>query len=179
MCIVLAMSVPHAFLGLLNSGPQHGYALKHLFDTRFAGGRSLKFGQVYATLARLERDGLTKVATVEAGEGPDRKLHAITLNGMAELESWLAGTEPADQLTLGTIYTRVTVALLTGRPASGILEAQRQVHLAKMRELRRKAITESVERRLSIDYLIAHLQADLDWIELAGARVQRVGEGRT
>jgi len=59
-----------------------------------------------------------------------------------------------------------------------VLDAQRAVHVARMRELRRAAAGGSLEQGLAADYLIAHLQADLDWIELAGARLRRAsGEG--
>lgn len=165
------MSVPHAFLGLLDAGPQHGYALKASFDDWFGLARPLRYGQVYATLARLERQDLALVATVEAGEGPDRKRYAITPDGVEELESWLAIPQPAEGQGLGPLYAKVVVALLSGRTPSDVLAAQRRVHLVRMRDLRKEAASGSIERGLAADYLIAHLQADLDWIELAGVRI--------
>jgi DNA-binding PadR family transcriptional regulator len=66
------MAFGHALLGLLEEGPQHGYELKHRYDANFPGVRPLPFGQVYATLARLHRDGLVDIAAVESGAGPDR-----------------------------------------------------------------------------------------------------------
>lgn len=80
------MSVAHVFLGLLEPAPGHGYTLKHSYDSRFGRHRPLKFGQVYATPQRLERDGLVTVAGTEAGAGPDRKLYAITPDGVSGLE---------------------------------------------------------------------------------------------
>jgi hypothetical protein len=47
-----------ALLGLLDREPSHGYDLKRDYDTYFGRGRPLPFGQVYATLARLARDGM-------------------------------------------------------------------------------------------------------------------------
>ena len=52
------MSTAHALLGLLEDRPRHGYELKHLHDRLFSSGRELRFGQVYASLSRLLRDGL-------------------------------------------------------------------------------------------------------------------------
>jgi hypothetical protein len=46
-----------ALLGLLDREPSHGYDLKRDYDAYFGRGRPLAFGQVYATLARLARDG--------------------------------------------------------------------------------------------------------------------------
>jgi DNA-binding PadR family transcriptional regulator len=165
--------VGHAFLGMLDRGPQHGYSLKRDYDHWFGDGRDLRFGQVYATLSRLERDGLANVSAVESGDGPERKSYAITVHGVEELESWLASPVTPDEMTLGPLYAKVVVALLSGRAAGDVLTAQRTVHLARMRELRAVHDGAGFERQLAVDLLIGHLQADLDWIELAGARLSR------
>lgn len=81
-CIVVAMTLTHAFLGLLEDGPRHGYELKHRYDQELYLSRPIPFGQVYATLARLARDGLVDVSGVESGSGPDRKLYVITPAGV-------------------------------------------------------------------------------------------------
>ncbi len=172
------MTVGHAFLGLLEGGPQHGYSLKHDYDRWFAEGRSLKFGQVYATLGRLERDGLTSVS-IESGDGPDRKSYAITADGVQELESWLDSPVAPDELALGPLYTKVVVALVSGRPVDDVLTAQRAVHLVRMRELRAHQGDAGIERQLALDLLIGHLQADLEWIELAGARLAKYTLGQS
>src|SRR5439155_1103193 len=54
-CIVIGVSVSSTMLGLLEPQPSHGYELKREYDRRFGRDRPLPFGQVYATLARLER----------------------------------------------------------------------------------------------------------------------------
>lgn len=161
-----------AFLGLLECAPRYGYTLKQDYDVWFGQGRSLKFGQVYATLSRLERHGYATVV-VEPGEGPDRKRYAITTDGVDELESWLDSPVPADETTLGPLYTKVVVALVSGRPVEDVLGVQRSAHLARMRELRVRYQSAEVETQLALDFIVGHLQADLDWIELAGARLAR------
>src|ERR1022692_3181156 len=72
------MSVPMALLGLLDREPSHGYDLKRAYDAYFGRGKPLPFGQVYATLARLSRDGKVLAGETEPGSGPDRKRYAIT-----------------------------------------------------------------------------------------------------
>jgi len=166
-----AMSLSHTFLAILDRGPQHGYALKQEFDDWFGLGRPLKSGQVYATLARLDREHLAEVVTVEAGAGPERKRYAITPEGVTELEAWLSATPMSVDIGLGSMYARVVAALLSGRSPGDVLRAQRAVHLEQMRNLRRKTPA-GIEQALAADYSIAHLQADLDWIELAGARIE-------
>ncbi len=163
------MSVGQVFLGLLESGPQHGYGMKASYDRWFGPARELPTGQVYSTLRRLERDGLVVVSSLESGDGPERKLYAITSDGVEELTSWLGSPQPPGEATLGPLYAKVVVALVTGRSPEGILEEQRGAHVAYMRELRRSS-ADDFESRLAVDYLLAHLQADLEWIELAGQR---------
>src|SRR2546423_14104921 len=75
--------VPVTLLGLLEREPSHGYDLKRDYDVLFGRGRPLPFGQVYATLARLARDGKVVVGPSEPGAGPDRKRDAITDEGVA------------------------------------------------------------------------------------------------
>lgn len=165
------MSLSHTFLAILDRGPQHGYALKKEFDGWFGLGQPLKSGQVYATLARLDRERLAEVVTVEAGDGPNRKRYAITADGVSELESWLLSTSTSVDVGLGSMYAKVVAALLSGRSPQEVLRAQRVVHLEQMRALRRGA-RNGLEHSFAADYVIAHLQADLDWIELAGNRIE-------
>ena len=66
------MSVPLTLLGLLEREPSHGYDLKRDYDAYFGRGKPLPFGQVYATLGRLARDGMVEPQDAEPGAGPDR-----------------------------------------------------------------------------------------------------------
>ena len=83
------MSVPLTLLGLLEREPSHGYDLKRDYDAYFGRGKPLPFGQVYATLARLARDGKAVAGAAEPGDGPDRKRYAITPAGTAEFHRLL------------------------------------------------------------------------------------------
>ena len=82
------MAVAPILLGLLEAGPRHGYDLKQRYDRLFGRRRPLKFGQVYATLSRLSRDGLVRMEAVERGSGPDRKRYGITGEGAANLDAY-------------------------------------------------------------------------------------------
>jgi DNA-binding PadR family transcriptional regulator len=167
------MSLTHAFLGLLEGGPGHGYELKRRLDARFPASKPVPYGQVYATLARLARSRLIDVAGVEAGEGPERKRYVITPAGVAELERWLREPAPVPDLGRGELFSRVVVALLTGRSAGELLEAQRTEHLRRMRQVTDRRRDEDLIAALASDLEIAHLEADIRWIERAEARVSR------
>jgi DNA-binding PadR family transcriptional regulator len=165
------MSVPHALLGLLEPSPRHGYDLKRLFDWYFAPDRPLKFGQVYATLGRLARDGWAVLASVEQDAGPERKRYAITEAGERELDRWLRRPIDPEPHLQAPLFIKVALAVLTGRPVSALLDAQRHAHLARMRELTAVRRSASLPVALLSDYALFHLEADLRWIELTVARV--------
>jgi DNA-binding PadR family transcriptional regulator len=165
------MTASHAFLGLLEAAPRHGYELKRLFDRYFAPDRPLAFGQVYATLSRLERDGNVVVAGVGRAEGPERRIFAITERGTEALARWLADPVQPEPHLQSTLFTKVTLAVLTGRPVDPLLDAQRHAHLARMRGLTILRGSAAVPIALLADYALFHLEADLRWIELTTARV--------
>jgi DNA-binding PadR family transcriptional regulator len=165
------MSIGQAFLGLLESHPRHGYDLKRAYDERFGHGRALAYGQVYATLSRLLKNGLVSVEGVEPGEGPDRKRYAVTPAGVTDVERWLAQPERPEPYLQNTLQTKVVLALLTGRAADEVLDTQRTAHLAAMRELTQRKAGGDLVDLLICDYALFHLEADLRWLELTSARL--------
>ena len=174
MCIVLCMSVGQTFLGLLEAQPRYGYDLKRAYDERFGRSRPLAYGQVYATLARLLKSGLVEIDGVEPGDGPDRKRYAITEAGVTDVRDWLAQPEKPDPYLQSTLYTKVVLALLTGRGAGEILDTQRAEHLRLMRELTRKKQDGDLADQLICDHALFHLEADLRWLELTAARLDQL-----
>lgn len=170
------MTIPMALLALLDVGPSHGFALKRRYDDLLGHDRELRYGQVYATLARLERDGLAGGVGLEPGEGADRKVYAITSDGVAELDRWLT-TPNLPSGRPSELFTRVVLALAADRPAEGILDEQRAVYLARVRDLTAARRGGDVIDRVTADFEIAHLEADLRWIELAGARLADLRTG--
>jgi DNA-binding PadR family transcriptional regulator len=168
--------VPFTLLGLLEREPSHGYDLKRDYDAYFGRGRPLPFGQVYATLGRLARDGKVTAGEVEPGAGPDRKRYAITDLGAAEVEAWLAEpVEPEPHLQTA-LFAKVTLALMLGRPAERYLDAQRASHLQRMRELTDLRRTGGVVDALLADHGLFHLEADLRWIDVTAARLSSLAE---
>jgi DNA-binding PadR family transcriptional regulator len=165
------MSVPLALLGLLEREPSHGYDLKREYDAFFGRGKPLPFGQVYATLARLARDGKVIAADAEPGAGPDRKRYIITEQGVSEVEAWLA--EPVDpEPHLQTVlFVKVVLSLISGRSAEEYLDTQRAAHLARMRELTELRRSSSLVDALLADHGLFHLEADLRWIDLTASRL--------
>ncbi|MFC8275176.1 PadR family transcriptional regulator [Streptomyces sp. NPDC057271] len=170
------MSIGHTLLGLLESGPRHGYDLKRAFDEKFGHDRPLHYGQVYSTMSRLLKNGLVEVDSIEAGEGPERKRYAITEAGVTDVEQWLSRPEKPEPYLQSTLYTKVVLALLTGRGAAGLLDVQRAEHLRLMRDLTRRKKSGDLADQLICDHALFHLEADLRWLELTAARLDRLAE---
>ena len=161
-------------LGLIEPEPSHGYELKQAYDTLFGGGRPLSFGQVYGTLARLERDGHIAVQGAEPGVGPDRKRYVITQTGVTQLEQWLGTPEQPEPALQAVLFAKVVLALLSDRPAADYLDAQRTAHLRRMRELTEVKRSAGTVDALLADYGLFHLEADLRWIETTAARLDEL-----
>jgi DNA-binding PadR family transcriptional regulator len=165
------MTVPMALLGLLAREPSHGYDLKRGYDAYFGRGKPLPFGQVYATLGRLARDGKVAAGDPEPGAGPERKRYVITDQGVTEVAAWLAEPiEPEPHLQT-VLFAKVVLALLTNRSAETYLDVQRAAHLQRMRELTELKRTGGTVDALLADHGLFHLEADLRWIELTAARL--------
>ena len=170
------MTVPMALLALLETtGSSHGFALKKRYDGLLGKERELKFGQVYSTLARLERDGLAAGIGFAQGGAAERKLYAITDAGITEVDTWLRTPQlPGGRPT--ELFTKVILALVSGRPAGEILDDQREVYLQRMRVVTHARTRGDVVDRLAGDFELLHLEADLKWVELAGQRLDQLAE---
>jgi DNA-binding PadR family transcriptional regulator len=168
------MSIGHTLLGLLESGPRHGYDLKRAYDERFGHDRPLHYGQVYATLSRLLKHGLIEETGVEQGGGPDRKRYAVTAEGVTDVDTWLSTPEKPEPYMQSTLYTKVVIALMSARDAQDVLDTQRHAHLRAMRELTARKSGGDLADQLICDHALFHLEADLRWLELTAARIDEL-----
>ena len=162
-------------MGLLMAGDRHGYDLKKEHDERFAGARPLAFGQVYATLQRLERQGHIEAVEIERVDGPDRTVYRLTDLGRADLDLWVSEVEPPAPFVANPLATKATIAFLIGDAdqAADYLRNQRNAHLERMREYTRVKTEPAtpMPEVLAADYAIAHLDADLRWLDTALDRI--------
>ena len=174
--MLASVTVPLTLLGLLEREPSHGYDLKRDYDAYFGRGKPLPFGQVYATLSRLARDGKVIGGEAEPGSGPDRKPYAITELGSQEFDSWLSlPIEPEPHLQT-VLFSKVVLALMLGRPAESYLDAQRAAHVQRMRELTEIKRAGGLMDTLLADHGLFHLEADLRWIDVTSARLTALAE---
>jgi DNA-binding PadR family transcriptional regulator len=165
----------YPFLALLASGPAHGYELKQAFEERF--GRllpPLNAGQIYTTLARLERDGLVSADDVAQNGRPNKRVYELTDGGRAALAEWVAAPAPGARLK-DEFFVKLVLAGLTGvAEPKALIDRQRREYLQSLRDLDRLG----AERRggdpaaeLLIEGAALHLQADLKWLDLCEQRL--------
>lgn len=177
------MSTGHVLMGLLVAGERHGYDLKREHDQVFGGAKPLAFGQVYATLERLQKKQHVEAVEIERVDGPDRTVFALTALGRAELDRWLGEVEAPTPYVANPLAVKATIALLAGdeRQAHRYLADQRAAHLDRMRHFTKlKSDPDAaVSEALAADYAIAHLDADLQWLGLALERISQLASSIT
>ncbi|GAB7040967.1 MULTISPECIES: PadR family transcriptional regulator [Catenuloplanes] len=175
------MSTGHVLLGLLATGPKHGYELKRAHDAHMPRAKPLAFGQVYATLGRLQRDGLVTEGDRDRDAGPERTSFALTDAGRARLDEWLTAVEAPAPFVASELLAKVVVALLAAdsRRAGDYLAAQRAAHAARLRELTAAKLDpeSALGDVIAADFAISHLDADLRWMETTIARVGELQQG--
>lgn len=164
------MDTSQAFLGLIEAQPGYGYELKQRYDDYFGVERALKFGQVYAMLSRLERDGLIVMDGVEDGGGPTRKRYRGLPAGRERVMEWLM--QPNDD-TAGrsNLFAKVVISLLMGEDAVSILALHRRMLLDSMRRLTHAKRDAPLLDVLACDQSLFRVEADLRWIDTTEARL--------
>ena len=173
----------HAFLALLAKQPAHGYELKQALDHTFGGvWPPLNAGQIYTTLARLERDDLVRGSHVAQAHRADKRVYELTPAGRAALEEWIA--EPAEGPRLKDAFflklvLAQTAGLNSAHDPATLIDRQRRRYLQSLRELNDLAARADAEGNamasLLVEGAILHLQADLEWLDLCEARLTRGG----
>jgi DNA-binding PadR family transcriptional regulator len=159
----------YALLSLLAQEPRHGYDLKAAFEGLLGGTWPLNIGQVYTTLGRLERDGLTESEVVPQDLLPDRKVYAITAAGQEELTRWLAEpTEGAIRLKDEFLIKFLVSQLIASDGSLALVWKQRQVYLQRLAQLTALQGDPSLNdaTRLLLGAAILHVEADLNWLDL-------------
>jgi DNA-binding PadR family transcriptional regulator len=175
VCILGNMSIKHGLLALLERGPMHGYQLRAGFEDATGGTWPLNIGQVYTTLARLERDRLVRqLPESDQGQRP----YQITDAGRAELAGWFAtpvsrSDRPRDELAI-----KLALALTTpGVDVRAVVQAQRSATMRTLQEYTRlKAQADrpaDLSWRLVLDAMLFQAEAEVRWLDHCEASLAR------
>ncbi|MGT2529322.1 PadR family transcriptional regulator [Streptomyces nojiriensis] len=179
------MSIRHGLLALLERGPRYGSQLRTEFESRTGSTWPLNVGQVYTTLARLERDGLV------APDGEDsagHTLYAITDTGRTELREWYE--RPVDRANPPRDELSIKLAMAVGAPGvdiRAVIQSQRHATIRAMQDYTRLKATalaaiESGQSRerddvawlLVLEQLIFQTEAEARWLDHCETRLVRL-----
>lgn len=167
----------YALLGLLFQEPRHGYDLKAAFESLLSDTWLLNIGQIYTTLARLERDGMVQSQIVPQDLLPDRKVYELTEAGQEELQQWLAEPTKGSIRLKDEFFIKFLIHQLVG-PESvlDLIWKQRQVYMQTLAQLTSIQTNPSQDpaTRLLIEGAIFHVEADLKWLDLCEERLQEI-----
>jgi DNA-binding PadR family transcriptional regulator len=160
-----------AVLGSLSERPMHPYEISTMLRTRGKDGSiKLNYGSLYSVVGALEKHGLIEAQeTLRDGNRPERTVYAITADGKAEFDDWLAellGTPIREfsQLEAGLAYLPAfhpdrVVELLDRRAAA--LDAS----IAELDDLHHSPMLADLPRLFWVEseYRLAVLTAERDY----------------
>lgn len=168
------MSIRHGLLALLERGPMYGYQLRAAFEESTGATWPLNIGQVYTTLARLERDGLVTALPETEGQRP----YQITAEGRADLVVWFATPvsrtgRPRDELAI-----KLALALTTpGVDVRAVVQTQRSATMRTLQEYTRLKARGTPTKELSwllvLEAMVFQAEAEVRWLDHCEASLVR------
>ncbi|MFI7048557.1 PadR family transcriptional regulator [Streptosporangium sandarakinum] len=173
-----------AVLAMLAKEPSHGYHLRaRLRHSLGPLGESMNPGQIYVTLARLEKAGLVVCERADGlPEKPERKVYALTPAGQQRVAAWLTEIGwPKPDLAEFHLKLATAAAARLADPVE-LIAAQRRELLRRLREAQQAALAEPAGSgaALLLEGVMLRLQADLRWLgacERAWSKVDHEVEG--
>ena len=168
------MSVRYSLLVLLDARPTHGYGLKTEFEAATGDVWPLNVGQVYTTLARLERDGLVTAGTDADGQ----KIYAITEAGRGEVRRWFETPVAREAVPRQELAIKLVLAMRSAATdVTDVVQRQRVATMRSLQEVTRlKADAEAdgdLAWLLTLDALVFQAEAEARWLDLCEARLAR------
>ena len=168
------MAIRNGLLALLERGPMYGYQLRSEFEASTGSTWPLNIGQVYTTLARLERDGLVEQAGAPDAEG--RTTYRITEAGRRELAEWFASPVERRQRPRDELAIKLALAVTTpGVDVAAVMQAQRTATLRSLQELTR--LKASADEQLDaawllvLESMIFQAEAEVRWLDHTEVRL--------
>ena len=173
------MAIRNGLLALLERGPMYGYQLRSEFEASTGSTWPLNIGQVYTTLARLERDGLVEAAGEPDAEG--RTTYRITDAGRAEVATWFASPVERRQRPRDELAIKLALAVTTpGIDVRAVMQAQRTATLRSLQELTRLKAGADEQRDaawlLVLESMIFQAEAEVRWLDHTEVRVAALRE---
>jgi DNA-binding PadR family transcriptional regulator len=166
--------VRNGLLALLARGPMYGYQLRSEFEASTGATWPLNIGQVYTTLARLERDGL--VESVGEADAEGRVTYRLTDAGREEVAQWFATPVARESRPRDELAIKIAMALTTpGVDVHRVVQTQRTGTLRSLQELTKlKARSDAVSDAawlLVLESMIFQAEAEVRWLDHCETRL--------
>ena len=83
------LSPEYALLGILMTGPKHGYEMHSYFSSHMDQFWRLSMSQIYALLKRMEKNGVVISKSEWQNNRPPKKIFSITQTGKESFLNWV------------------------------------------------------------------------------------------
>src|SRR3954468_24212569 len=135
--------VQEVLLALLAKEASHGYQLRAALQLALGPlAEALNAGQVYVTLARLDKAGLVSSKRVGQTDRPDRKVYELTPAGSERVAEWLRDTSWPKPAPAEFHLKLVVAAAASLADPARLVDAQRHALLAELAAVQRAALAE-------------------------------------
>ena len=155
-------------LGMLDAGPQHGYALFKTMQKDLHGICHIGMNRLYALLDEMETRGLTQCRAGASTSRPIRKTYQLTPRGRRIFHAWLA----APSLTMREMRVdfppKLYLARQRGRDAMiELIDAQREAcerEMSRMMAQMQETRHENDFLPMIYDFRVGQIKAGLAWL---------------
>jgi len=160
------MALEIAILALLTRGPLHGHALGKQLDRLLHGLWAVNPGQVYATLARLAREGaIAPVADDATAPVPTARGYQLRPAGRSTLRRWLDRPLAAAARPEPLVQQLAVLVALDDRTGIARTLAEHHRRCTSLRALLdRRQRASGAAHALLVGAAQRHLDAELAWL---------------
>jgi PadR family transcriptional regulator AphA len=160
------VSPENALLGILMTGPKHGYELHGYMSARMNEFWQLSMSQIYALLKRLEREGCIISKQEWQENRPARKIFSLTQTGKRRFLSWVQSpVQHVRDFRIEFMAKLFFIRELHLRQGNSLIDRQIEVLQEKIGGIEgaKEKITDGFERVL-FSFKTAQTSAVLKWL---------------
>lgn len=179
VCNYSTMTIQQGILAILSLGEAHGYQIRAELASRAGQAWELNLGQIYQSLARLQRDGLIE----QSSNNEDRQTYRITTSGQTQVSRWLNEATERGLSNRDELILKLSLAVtLPGVKVTDLLDAQRSSNLNTLQLLTtaKAAIDRDDPKELSwlliLENQIFSLEAELRWLDHVAVVLEKAAD---
>lgn len=165
-------------LGILQEGKTHGYRLNEYVNHAMDLYTDIKKSKVYYTLEKLENDGYVEHETEREGKRPERRVYQITKKGKAQFLQLLR--DNLGEFARAYFNDDIGIAFmdqLSTQEVRELLEKKRGMIQSTLKQFK-DVPDHGGNWQYVINHNVAHLKADLTWINSMISELNKKGDER-